>query len=348
MWFGDAIPAQCDSDHATAGFGESKLLHIQAWQGRKMGLGRLQTGAGVAALLALWTCPAAAAPSSYNEVCEASAAVALDSRHFVVASDDLEHLTLYERGNPAPRSTVSLAGTGGVTDIEGAALVGDIIFWLTSHSYNRDGQDRPKRRLLFATSIADGTPPSLAGRPFRDLRARVAARLGIEEGALGPALNIEGLAATPQGNLLLGLRGPLRNGRAAVVRIDDPASLVGLTPLRPVGPGDPVPPVTWLDLGGRGIRSIERVASGAHAYLIVAGPVGEPAGGDGPALFWWDGSSATASPGPALPSLGVIPEALIVWRDGTLQLLGDNEANCSDGESDAARPARFPSVDITP
>lgn len=282
----------------------------------------------------------------YEGVCEASAAAILDGTHFAVASDDLDHLTVYERGIPAAGPTIPVSG---VTDIEAAVRVRDTIFWLASHSYNKVGLDKPKRRVLFATSIAGGSSIAVAGTRFTDLRARVASLLGTGEWPLGASLNIEGLADTPEGNLLVGLRGPLRDGRAAVVKIEIPFALVGLpAPASGSAGADPVPPVSWLDLGGRGIRSLERVGTGDHAYLILAGPVGELDDDNLPALFWWDGRSETVTPGPAAPLSDIAPEALMAWNNGVIQILGDNEANCSDGDSDDPRPPGFPSIDVRP
>ena len=48
---------------------------------------------------------------------------------------------------------------------------------------------------------------------------------------LAGSLNIEGLAATPGGNLVVGLRSPLTDDkRALVVKVEKPFDLVGLTP----------------------------------------------------------------------------------------------------------------------
>ena len=66
--------------------------------------------------------------------------------------------------------------------------------------------------MLFATSITGGSSLAVVGARFADLRPRLASVLGTHEWPLGAALNIEGLAVTPRGNLLLGLRGPLREG----------------------------------------------------------------------------------------------------------------------------------------
>ena len=274
------------------------------------------------AAAALWATAAGAQLRHYDGVCEASAAARLDASHFAVASDETETLTIYRRGDPAPGATLRHPD---VTDIEAAARVGDLIFWLTSHSLNNSGEDKPKRKLLFATRIGPGPSLVAAGSEFRGLRALIAGALGVSEAALTPGLNIEGLAETPEGDLLVGLRGPLAPGGAArVVRIRNPRALVGLAP---AGVTARAELAASLNLGGRGIRSIERVGTGAHRYLIVAGPVQDA--GAAPLLFWWDGVGAV-TPGPVAPLAGLTPEGLIFWTFDRVEIFGDNGAACSD------------------
>jgi hypothetical protein len=297
---------------------------------------QMRTGLALAALLPAMSA-AAAEPTRYEGVCEASAAAVIDATHFAVASDETERLTIYERGNPVPIATHSLSD---VTDIEAAARIGDIVFWTTSHSLNKDREDKAKRKVLFATSVA-GASLDDAGKPFAGLRKKAAELLGVEEASLKGALNIEGLAATPEGDLLAGLRGPLKDsGEAIILRIDDPLALVGLgdQPAESAETADPVFPV---NLDGRGIRSIERVGTGEHAYLIVAGSTADA--GLPPALFWWDGLRGVL-PGPAASLEGLVPEAILAWSDHDVQILGDNGGTCSDeGEG----PRWFPSIDVT-
>lgn len=306
----------------------------------KRGFDTLVAAGLVAATLA---CTSGAAPAQtvrYNGLCEASAAAMLDDRHFAVASDDSATIRIYERGRP---DAVGQFDHAGVTDIEAAARIGDTIFWLTSHSFNSGGEDKPKRKHLFATRIGANLTLADVGSDQDGLRARIATLLGKSEKTLAKTLNIEGLAATPQGELLVGLRGPLDGGhdRALIVKIADPFALVGLP--SPPGSGvSTIAAVSRLDLDGRGVRSIERVGTGIRAYLIVAGSVED--GGVPPRLFWWDGGNRV-EPGPDPVLEGVTPEALIVWDDRNALVLGDNGDACSDKEGDPA--ARwFPAVAV--
>ena len=97
-------------------------------------------------------------------------------------------------------------------------------------------------------------------------------------------LNIEGLAATPAGGLLIGLRNPLPQGRALVVPLLNPRHLLSRSEKPRFGD------LIRLDLGGRGIRSLERVGD---EVLIVAGPFATAASSavqPAFALFRWSGA----------------------------------------------------------
>ncbi|HEU0098197.1 MAG TPA: DUF3616 domain-containing protein [Allosphingosinicella sp.] len=306
---------------------------------------RVFCGLAAAAIFPVLLAGALPPPVHYSGVCEASAAAALDSNRFVVASDELELLTLYKRGAAQPLSTFAHPD---VTDIEGAARIGDTIFWVTSHSVNKEKEDKPKRKILFATKVLPTGALAAAGTDYRNLRADIAALLGVQEkiqqngkvtGGLALDLNIEGLAAAPDGSLFVGLRGPLSSGKAQVVRIVKPFGRVGLPQAAPVGPAQPK--VFRLNLEGRGIRSLERVGKGSRAFLIVAGPVGDS--GPAPKLYWWDGRNQP-TPGPGLGFGAMKPEALIAVSAGRVQILGDNDDNCAEDE--AAPPRRFPSRDV--
>jgi hypothetical protein len=310
-----------------------------------MFLRRIRRGLLATAIAPAFLTAALPPPVHYSGVCEASAAARIDGTRFVVASDELETLTLYRRGTVPPLSTFLHPA---VTDIEAAARIGDTIFWLTSHSLNKDGEDKAKRKVLFATKVLPSGKLAAAGSEYRQLRTDIATLLGVQEkveqggtvtGGLARHLNIEGLAAAPDGSLLVGLRGPLHGGKAQVVRIVKPFSRVGLP--QPPATGKAQPKVFRLGLGGRGIRSLERVGSGSRTFLIVAGPVGDS--GLAPRLYWWDGRNQP-TPGPALIFGQMKPEAMITWSTGMVQILGDNDDNCA--EDDPTRPRRFPSRDV--
>jgi hypothetical protein len=240
---------------------------------------------------------------SYRGPCDASAAVALDAEHFVVGNDEDAVLRVYRRGQATAvgrgldLSRFLDVSAGDEVDIEAAARVGSRIYWISSHGRSSAGRKEASRRRFFATDIvdaADGRPPYPVpvGTPdagllramerapeLRPYRLRDAARLAAEADG---GFNIEGLAAMPDGRLLIGLRNPLPHRRALLVPLLNPAAVVAGEQAARLGQA------IELDLGDRGIRSIERVGS---AYLIVAGP---PADSGSFRLFRWSGAAGDA------------------------------------------------------
>jgi hypothetical protein len=273
----------------------------------------------------------AQAPERYRGLCDASAAIALDARHFVVADDEHNSLQVFRRDAPDAVGRVDLDGflgteAGRESDIEGAAESGGVIYWIASHARNSAGKKRDERHRLFATERVPGSvPPTLRpiGRPSTRLLddlldAPQLKGYHLKDASKRPpespgGLNIEGLAATPGGALLVGLRNPLPHGRALVVTIDNPAQVVR-------GQRAKIGSVVELPLDSRGIRSLERVGNG---YLVVAGP---PADDGSFALYRWSGAAGDAPVPVSSAALGSLrPEALFQWpASGELQLLSDD------------------------
>jgi hypothetical protein len=293
----------------------------------------------------------------YDGPCDASAAVALDALHFVVGDDEHDTLHIFRQGEPKPVGVLDLSGflgtgAGKESDIEGAAAIGNRIYWITSHGRNAKGKARPSRYRFFATEVLAGNPPALrpVGRPYRGLLDDMLASAQLAPYHLSIAalraaeadggLNIEGLAAAPDGTLLVGLRNPLPGGRALIVPLLNPARLIEDGRARF---GSPVE----LDLGNRGIRSIERVGTG---YLIVAGPTADRGRF---VLYRWTGKPgepAVADSGLELGNLR--PEALFaIPGSERIQLLSDDGGIEVGGIECKALPGSrqaFRSVVLTP
>lgn len=306
--------------------------------------------AAAALLLALLAVATRAAPvARYEGLCDASAAVALDDRHFVVASDEDDTLRVYRRDAPAvvaewPMKDF-LGGDRHEADLEGAARIGDRIYWIGSHGRNAAGKPRPARQRLFATAVlpppAPGQPPALrpVGRPFGGLLAAMAEApalrgLSLDAAAALPpeapgGLNIEGLAADAGGGLLIGLRNPIPNGRAIVVPLANPAAVVeqGAAPVL----GEPL----LLPLRNRGVRSLERIGDG---WFVVAGPTADRGSFS---LYRWPGGTRPPVLADAAALAELRPEALFAWPDGSLQVLSDDGGLEVDGvECKRLPPAR--------
>jgi hypothetical protein len=295
----------------------------------------------------------------YRGTCDASAAVSLGADHFIVANDEDNALRVYRFGSPDPVSVIELSEFAQPDpyrpemDIEAAAKIGNRIYWITSHGANREGKYRPARRRLFATDISfeDGKPRVVpAGEAFADLLEVLSAtarlkRYDLENAAeIAPkdhgGLNIEGLAATPGGALLIGFRNPIPGGKALVVTISNPAEVAR-------GKKPAIGALRELPLGGLGIRAMER--NNDH-YLIVAGP---SATGGPFRLFRWLGPSQSAPPAP-LPDLnleGLNPEAVFISPDGSIHILSDDGTKELDGvacKDQEAGKRRFRATVIKP
>jgi hypothetical protein len=313
-----------------------------------------------AALLTTLATTAALSQSRYMGMCDASAAVAIAQGHFLVANDEDDVLRLYKRGSPQP-----IAFEGGnllaflhkqgdddgnpEADLEGAAASGQRIYWITSHGRKGDeGQPAPRRHRLFATDIARGDPKALVlqavNHPYVDLLAAVATKPALADlhnAAAHPSesdkgLNIEGLALQVRDGkktLLIGFRNPRPQGKALILPLLNPDEVVehGATPR--------FGPLIRLDLGQRGIRSLEAVGK---EILIVAGPHQDAKASKLDkkfALYRWSGSA------PDVPSLvqyiqtepDWTPEALFI--DGQdIVLLSDDGDVVVDGKKKCKSP----------
>lgn len=280
------------------------------------GLGLLSTAAAGAAFPPLKT-------EQFIGCCDASAAVALDDDLFVMANDEDNLLRVYSRARMGRAvATADLTGflnpgrKAAEVDIEASARIGDRIYWISSHGRNAKGKERESRHRFFATSVSvsNGVAQLKPAGNFyarlledfaRDPRLRP---FGLAQAARQApkaegALNIEGLAATPEGHLIIGFRNPIPDGKALLVPLLNPAGVIADEPAQL---GDPV----VLDLAGFGIRSIESWRDG---YLIVAGARD---GANGSRLFHWNGKdhSPRLVDAPDFDSLN--PEALTVYGEG--------------------------------
>lgn len=234
--------------------------------------------------------------ATYFGMCNASAAVALDDRHFAIADDEENRIRIYRADRPgapvgefdaAPH--LDLARKSPETDIEGAARLGDLVFWITSHSRNKNAKSRPNRLRLFATEVVrTGPVPGL--KPFGQPSTGLLDTLLADERLLPFQLkaaaerapkdrdgfNIEGLATTPEGHLLLGFRNPIPKGKALLVPVRNPLAILRG---QPPELGAPI----LLDLDGLGVRSLDWWAG---RYWIAAGDYDSH---QHPKLFQWDG-----------------------------------------------------------
>lgn len=257
----------------------------------------------------------------YSGMCNASAAVSIGCNEFIVADDEDNKLRIYRRNaGLEPIQTIPLPevfkgeikeGDGEEIDIEGAAELDKNIYWIGSHSTNKKGKLREARHRLFAVHVESDADKKFkmvkVGKIYSSLiddlvkderfdKYHFIDAKNIAPKSIG-GLSIEGLAATSEGPLMIGFRSPLVYGKIEQDRLVNGKALI-ITLLNPSGVvqgeaavfGNPIE----LDLGGYGVRSIEKYRN--NGYLIAAGPYHENVQSSGKdrektRLYLWSGKS---------------------------------------------------------
>jgi len=286
-----------------------------------------------------WTAEARSEATEFQGCCDASGAVAIDARHVAVANDEDTLLRVYRRDlGGQPVSILDLApflGDRAETDFEGGARLGDLAFWIGSHSRATSGRARPARQVVVATRVlAEGDRPQMVpvGRPFRSLLAALIGDPGLRSLDFGRAaslapearggLNIEGLAEGPDGSLFLGFRNPVPAGRALLVPWLNPAEVI-LNGARPR-----LGPALLVDLDGLGIRALSWREGG---WVVVAGPA---EGGGRHRLFRVDeGGTRVREWDKAIPK-GFQAESMVIddaWG-GRITLFSDDDSRKIGGQ----------------
>jgi hypothetical protein len=283
----------------------------------------------------------------YTGVSDGSTAIALDSNFMLVGDDENQVLRIFSRSNSGAAivqfdmnpflelNDLYDNGTPREIDLEGSTRVGNRVYWIGSHSHNKDFEIRTNRARIFTTDLSgsgtntvvtyvgrydylkldlmnwDATNGHGKGSNYFGLTASGAP--GVDPKAPdGSGFNIEGLAmASGSTNVAyICFRAPLvpatNRVKALLVPVTNFAALAtmntsnaGMTQF-----GAPLE----LNLGGRGFRSIEGNSNG---YLIVAGPPGV-ASGMPPSdfkLFTWNGTNVLQERGTSLTNL--IPEGIV-------------------------------------
>lgn len=255
-----------------------------------------------------------------NKSSDASTAVPLGTAWMLVADDESNTLRVYPRAGGAavlewdyklegPKLTKEL-------DVEASVKLGNRVYFIGSHSNKKDGANVPAERgHLFAVDVAgEGAATTFAyvGK-FSDLEAQLVNWDAGNFHALGAnyygfavsagagvvpersdGFSIEGMSTSPDDKAMwLAFRAPLvstsARNKALIVPVNNYAELVAGTATTAVF-GIRIE----LDLGGRGIRSLEKSSNGK--YLILAGPAaGSSSAVDRNfALYTWSGLATEA------------------------------------------------------
>ena len=281
----------------------------------------------------------------HSGICDASGVVAIGNGMFAVADDELNRLLIYNLHTSGPAAS-SLGLNGFLklhskndnpknehskapkeADLEGAARVGDVVYWISSHGRNRKGDRVEARMQFFATKIHnDGTKPVLVpfGSPYtRLLQDLIAApqhqSFMLEAAATLPpkahgGLNIEAMADMPNGHLLIGFRSPTIAGKSLIIELENPQGIIA-------GEAASFGHPRLIELDG-GIRAM---ASEGGRYMIIGN---EQEADDGQSsLFLWDGEGTKIERLESLIFADFNPEAIAAFPDrkgGQILLLSDD------------------------
>jgi methionine-rich copper-binding protein CopC len=309
---------------------------------------------------------------------DASSALALDANYMVVGDDETNELRVYDRKGGDALALHNHAGANSwdygaalniddELDLEAGTRIGNTFYFTGSSGNKKTGADHSSRENLFSVQVTgtgadttfsgatklgnDNLEALLVAWDSDNLHGKGADHFGfaaasgagvIPENVFG--FSIEGLTAKADDSntLLLSFRAPQTgttgHDDAVIVELNlgDGGSLAGAT----------LGEAYELNLGGRGIRSIEKSATGAD-YLILAGP----AGGTSDEvthdfrLFRWDGSNAPVELDVDLDTLrddtGGSFETIVDVQstvEGTwVQLLQDNGDTVWAGETEVSK-----------
>jgi hypothetical protein len=262
---------------------------------------------------------------------DGSAGVDVGDGFFVGATDENNKLRLYEVKGGPPRKTLDVGVDAAVKDalglkkvkecdFEGAAKIGDLIFWIGSHGRDKGAKKMKERQVLIATKltgVGKNAKLEVAGKVYTHLLDDL-----IKDPALAPfdlpkaatlapnqegGLNIESLAAD-RDKLWIGFRNPRSEGKdALLVPLLNPTKIIDGDARAKLC--DPL----LLNLNGLGVRDMVAWNDG---FLIVAGDFVDRFQHDAKPsrLFWWKPGSEPEDVGVDFGDLN--PEAILIMRDG--------------------------------
>jgi hypothetical protein len=223
----------------------------------------------------------------FNRIYESSGVAHLGQGEFVVVEDEPAHplhrLKLDQNGHLIELGPIRFIGDPvRLNDLEGITFDGRYLYAVTSHSLTKRGTEGKDRTVLVRFEYTDGRLRD--ARRINNLKGVLVRRFsevfsGKTDEQIESELNIEALAWSPQDDsLYIGFRQPLKNGLSTVMRIQSPRSLFEQRSAAGLAPQ-----LFWLDLQGKGIRSMNWDTEQAQ-FMIVAGRKGADGGFD---LWHW-------------------------------------------------------------
>jgi len=209
---------------------------------------------------------------SFETLYEPSGVIQIKKGEVIIVEDEGKR-SLYI-ATPQQSSKGGILGTGksfavgvSVDDLEGVTATGDsTIYAITSHSLSKKGKRKEEREQLLKLKVNQNSVRVIS--KYSSLRPHLVQRLmalsGLDKN-LAKAINIEGLSFDKSGKkLLIGLRSPTFNGKAIILEILNP-----FTMLENNEPPKFSDQLILLDIGGNGIRAMEYFPH-LNRYLLAS------------------------------------------------------------------------------
>jgi hypothetical protein len=306
---------------------------------------------------------------------DASTAIALGGNTMLVGDDEANVLRVYSRDGGVALKEISydsFVNLGDEADLEASARIGNTLYFTGSHSNSKSGTDENSREVIFSATVNGdgantalnftgkyvGMESALANWDHTGASGKAADYYGITPNAAAgiperdAGVSIEGMTFSPDDSAMwLAFRAPVTGGtdlhKALIVPVLNYGSMLnsGSTPI--------LGSAIELDLGGRGIRSIDKNAAGQ--YIILAGPAGAASAdvANDFRFYTWDGQTDGSGQaihlveraanldalrdgtGGSFESLVEVPDTL---TDGTwVQLLQDNGDTIWPGKAQVSK-----------
>lgn len=241
---------------------------------------------------------------TFNGIYEPSTVIQLRDGSILIAEDEGDQPLLISpllimKSGPALEPVRLEEINGALADLEGSGIGKDgAIYLITSHSTTQKGKRKKKREVLTRFTFRDGKISDNTSYYdlFLPMREALERESKIAKDSL-QQINIEGLSFdSSKEKLLLGLRLPLAGNEVVILALENPYALFK---------EEQVPKfqqkVTYLDIGGEGIRSLT-YDHDRKAYLLV-NEIPNKKGKLRPALWSWDGNPNSPPTRVKLPKL---------------------------------------------
>lgn len=274
---------------------------------------------------------------------DGSTGIEVGNNYFLAADDETNGLILYHKDSSGYFFNTFDMGTPMAIpeegDFEASFKKGSKTYWISSLGNSSSGNIKPSRHRFFAANLAGtGSTVTASYLGSYSMRAAIIAwgdANGYNFTASGAngmipklidGLNVEGMCLGPNDtSLYIGFRAPLvpttNRTKALICPIKDFETWFNNgTPIGSPTFGSPIE----LNLGGRGIRSIEKNANGQ--YLIVAGSYDD---NPNAALYQWDGLAASTPVLLTATLTGLNPEGILnfpspFYNGATVELISDD------------------------